>query len=804
MGSFKNSDDNHIPAYDGNDPYIFISYAHADSEQVYHDIERFHDDGYNMWYDEGISSGNRWQGAIENAILNAALFVTFISKNAVESENVQDELFLAKDNKIPIILIFLEESELKYGLGLSLNSYPSILKYQISERKYVLNYRELFQNYGFNLNDTDFNERIDNPPFEAYRGSEPYIFISYAHDDADLVFSDITRFHNDGYNIWYDEGISTGHKWQREIQNALENCSLFITFISRNAVESENVRDEIFLAKRKSKRIIPIFIESTELKYGLKLRLRSLQSIYRYQMSEEGYIERYRRDFKEMGFERREPESRNTIETEELIETIEEKFPDLNSDAQKRFNELIDLYVDADSDSVLEDVNRGLREILDDEYMGILESSSDILSYPSYRLNVKSDSVRSEIIKSAFLKLEELNLSDDLANQGHDCLDKDDIKCLEKTVVALYRQSLIVPEEEDEPVEENIEESSSDDVKLLIKLVDGCELTCWDDVEDRADVLYVTEDLTGISSLKTISARNVGDATNMKYMFSGCSSLEEVTFMKDWDVSGVEDMNAMFANCSCLKDLSGMEDWNVSSVVDMNGMFDGCASLSDISALKGWNTSKVVDLSGMFYNCASLVDTFALKNWNIENVKFMKRMFRGCTSLIDVSALKNWDTSNVGDMNSMFKGCSDLTDIFSLKNWNMKNVDDITGLFNGCSALADISSLKGWKTSKVSDMSELFAGCSSLVDVSALKDWKTGSVTDMREMFKDCTSLTDIFPLKNWDIKKLKDTSRMFYNCSSLEDVSALKGWDGHNIIFMDEMFGGATEIEEEPEWYEK
>ena len=32
-------------------------------------------------------------------------------------------------------------------------------------------------------------------PFPAYHGSEPYIFISYAHLDATKVYSEITTFH---------------------------------------------------------------------------------------------------------------------------------------------------------------------------------------------------------------------------------------------------------------------------------------------------------------------------------------------------------------------------------------------------------------------------------------------------------------------------------------------------------------------------------------------------------------------------------------------------------------------------------
>ncbi|MEJ2087913.1 MAG: hypothetical protein P8Y69_05460 [Gammaproteobacteria bacterium] len=45
-------------------------------------------------------------------------------------------------------------------------------------------------------------------PFPAYRGEEPYIFVSYSHADAESVYPDLAWLHEQGINVWYDEGIS--------------------------------------------------------------------------------------------------------------------------------------------------------------------------------------------------------------------------------------------------------------------------------------------------------------------------------------------------------------------------------------------------------------------------------------------------------------------------------------------------------------------------------------------------------------------------------------------------------------------
>ena len=54
---------------------------------------------------------------------------------------------------------------------------------------------------------------IGRIPFPAYRGNEPYIFVSYAHKNAEAVFAEINRWNKQGYNIWYNEGIAPGNEF---------------------------------------------------------------------------------------------------------------------------------------------------------------------------------------------------------------------------------------------------------------------------------------------------------------------------------------------------------------------------------------------------------------------------------------------------------------------------------------------------------------------------------------------------------------------------------------------------------------
>lgn len=121
-------------------------------------------------------------------------------------------------------------------------------------------------------------------PFEAYRGTEPYIFASYAHKDAALVFPLLLDLHKRGYRIWYDEGIDPGNEWTAFIEKALEGASQVLAFISENSVASQNCRQEINLAIDDGKPLLSIHLEETELKHGLRLRMSSMQAIMKYRI----------------------------------------------------------------------------------------------------------------------------------------------------------------------------------------------------------------------------------------------------------------------------------------------------------------------------------------------------------------------------------------------------------------------------------------------------------------------------------------------------------------------------------------
>lgn len=51
--------------------------------------------------------------------------------------------------------------------------------------------------------------------FKPYEGDEKYIFISYSHQNGDIVAPILEKLNSEGLRIWYDEGIEWGDRVAR-------------------------------------------------------------------------------------------------------------------------------------------------------------------------------------------------------------------------------------------------------------------------------------------------------------------------------------------------------------------------------------------------------------------------------------------------------------------------------------------------------------------------------------------------------------------------------------------------------------
>jgi TolB-like protein/Flp pilus assembly protein TadD len=128
--------DRPFTAYDGNEPYVFVSYSHKNSSAVFPELVWLNEIGFNVWYDEGIEAGTEWREELAKAIEEARLLVYFITAESVQSQNCRKEVSFAVDQDIPIIAIHIEKTDLPSGLNLTLSDRQAILKYELPKREY--------------------------------------------------------------------------------------------------------------------------------------------------------------------------------------------------------------------------------------------------------------------------------------------------------------------------------------------------------------------------------------------------------------------------------------------------------------------------------------------------------------------------------------------------------------------------------------------------------------------------------------------------------------------------------------------
>lgn len=107
------------------------------------------------------------------------------------------------------------------------------------------------------------------------------IFISYSRKNAIKVLSikkEIEKLA--GVKCWIDYKIQSGSYFEKEIIKFINICPTFLFMLSKESQNSEYALSELKLAKRKGKRIIPVYIESCEMSDEVFLSAGSIDNIF--------------------------------------------------------------------------------------------------------------------------------------------------------------------------------------------------------------------------------------------------------------------------------------------------------------------------------------------------------------------------------------------------------------------------------------------------------------------------------------------------------------------------------------------
>ena len=102
--------------------YVFISYAHKDSDKVLSILSAMQSRGLNLWYDEGIEAGTEWPEYIGERLKGASVVIAFMSPYAAASVNCRNEINYALSLGKDMLVVYLEDTKLSAGMQLQLGS----------------------------------------------------------------------------------------------------------------------------------------------------------------------------------------------------------------------------------------------------------------------------------------------------------------------------------------------------------------------------------------------------------------------------------------------------------------------------------------------------------------------------------------------------------------------------------------------------------------------------------------------------------------------------------------------------------
>jgi len=123
----------------------------------------------------------------------------------------------------------------------------------------------------------------DNLGFKAYSGTDDFVFISYASAESHIVRDYALNLHNNGVNVWYDDGLNAGENWLNSLMQKIASprCKGVILFLSKLSVTRPFVRAEVHKAFSLGKPIYGVYLEDNiPLDESMQTYIANIQSTF--------------------------------------------------------------------------------------------------------------------------------------------------------------------------------------------------------------------------------------------------------------------------------------------------------------------------------------------------------------------------------------------------------------------------------------------------------------------------------------------------------------------------------------------
>jgi Leucine-rich repeat (LRR) protein len=586
------------------------------------------------------------------------------------------------------------------------------------------------------------------PPFDAYKGDKPYIFISYSHKDSAAVFSIIVKFYEKGYPIWYDEGIEPGKKWTSEIAAALASCALFIVFISPRSIASVNVGNEIDFALTKNLPVLAIHLKETALPDELQLQIGPKQAIMKYKIPEDSFYTKCCDAFEKYG-----------------ITPVGDREPPRNLFVEWMKNHKAALVVIACVMSLAVSII-ALWPMIANGISPVIASStpkSSVVESSASESSVSESSVEESPAEPQTITIGGEAVAVDVTELIVDNKDITDISAL-RELTSLERLSL--------------KDNNIRDIGALAELTE-------------LERLYLTNNnisdisvLSGLINLKTLYVSGnpltqsqvgelqkalrsctiyafdlTGDETQPQTITIGGLTVDVNVKQLDLSNGGI---GLRISDISALRYLTNLETLNLSAnnIIDISALsrltnlselwLADNNNISDIGALEGLTNLEVLSLGHIEISDISALTGLAnLKTLNME----------ACGRIYDFSALSELELES---LNLNGTNISDLSVLSGLTNLKTLNLNDIN--------IGDISAL-----GELTNLNTLYLKNNNISNINALSE-----LTNLNTLFLDTNNISDIRALSG--LTKLQMLS---LNENSISDISALSGLNKLKVLWL-------------------
>lgn len=98
-----------LTSYEGDEPFIFVSYSHHDTEAVSKVLRKIDSEKYRYWYDDTMEIGEDFRKELREKIEKCSAFLLFISEASMNSKYCGMEIIAAYKNDKRIFPVYLQD-----------------------------------------------------------------------------------------------------------------------------------------------------------------------------------------------------------------------------------------------------------------------------------------------------------------------------------------------------------------------------------------------------------------------------------------------------------------------------------------------------------------------------------------------------------------------------------------------------------------------------------------------------------------------------------------------------------------------